>query len=421
MRFTTFLILGFFLTAATQSAQATSQWSRKYKRSCQSCHTAFPRLNYFGEKFMKNGYQDPDNSIADGGTLRKKTYGDLDLNTYIGDFLGVRVDINAVKYQSNHLAIDDKKTASSLDLGKFGWAQIFAAGSISKNISFFNEIEYGGTGTLKHGWARLGFHNIFDTTAVNLYVGKLSPADFTVHSDRLRLLSVKGLAIGRKSSLTGGATTAEAESSPRDGQYGLQYYGYKNGLTWALGSSNGGETSDNNGELNHWASLMWQSQADNSFEGSGLSLMYYAGTDTANSGSGGSNQITNDFNRIIPGLNIRFKDWDIIASYTVGEDDNDGLTSTAKKTEFNGKTIIVSKMLSSKHHAGIQYDDLRYDDPDQGNADQERLTLRYSCFLKENVALHFLLDRDLLGKNDANDANKKYHASTFTLNLRTMF
>ena len=41
----------------SENVNATSQWARKFGMSCSSCHTIFPRLNSFGEEFLKNGYQ----------------------------------------------------------------------------------------------------------------------------------------------------------------------------------------------------------------------------------------------------------------------------------------------------------------------------------------------------------------------------
>jgi len=63
--------LQFFIFGLQDKANATSQWARKYKTSCSTCHNAFPRLNYYGERFMLNGYQDPDAESPDGGVLAK--------------------------------------------------------------------------------------------------------------------------------------------------------------------------------------------------------------------------------------------------------------------------------------------------------------------------------------------------------------
>lgn len=54
-------VMGLFIlaliVASFTDANATAQWSRKYGISCTACHTVFPRLNSFGEEFLKNGYQ----------------------------------------------------------------------------------------------------------------------------------------------------------------------------------------------------------------------------------------------------------------------------------------------------------------------------------------------------------------------------
>lgn len=385
-----------------------------------TCHTTFPRLNYYGELFMKNGYQDPFDEKKDGSELRKKSYGSVDLTTYLGDLVGARASLNVVGYDTHGAKIDNKKRESSIDVGEFKFTQLFVAGSIFKNVSFFDEIEFDGSGNLKHGWARVGFHNIFNTSAINFFIGKVSPADFTTHSDRLRLLSNKTLALGRKSSLTAGAATAEAESSPRDGQNAIQYYGSLKGLTWSLGTGNGSESDDANGEMNYWGSLMFQAHDDGPLQGSGASLLYYDGTDTTNSGAGGLAQIKNEWYRVVPGINVRYEDWDVIASWTKGEDKNDSLSIPATKTEYQGKSLIVSRMIGLKMHAGFQYDDLRYERAEMGT-DQERISGRFSYLPRENFVFHFILERDLLGSTDEDDNGKKYHDTTFTCNMRTMF
>ncbi len=43
----------------TDEAQAIPTFSRKYRTSCITCHTIFPKLNDTGEAFRRNGYQFP--------------------------------------------------------------------------------------------------------------------------------------------------------------------------------------------------------------------------------------------------------------------------------------------------------------------------------------------------------------------------
>ena len=46
-------------------ADAIPAFSRKYKTSCATCHTAFPKLTAFGEAFRRNGFQFPDGGDAE--------------------------------------------------------------------------------------------------------------------------------------------------------------------------------------------------------------------------------------------------------------------------------------------------------------------------------------------------------------------
>src|SRR5512142_2440541 len=40
-------------------AGAIPAFARKYETSCQTCHTAFPKLTPFGEAFRRNSYRFP--------------------------------------------------------------------------------------------------------------------------------------------------------------------------------------------------------------------------------------------------------------------------------------------------------------------------------------------------------------------------
>src|SRR5688500_8625782 len=51
------LIAVFLLSSAVDRADAIPAFARKYKTSCATCHSPFPRLNEFGERFAANGFQ----------------------------------------------------------------------------------------------------------------------------------------------------------------------------------------------------------------------------------------------------------------------------------------------------------------------------------------------------------------------------
>ncbi|MBI2834047.1 MAG: hypothetical protein HYX76_06435, partial [Acidobacteria bacterium] len=58
LRFVTGILATLFVLAATD-ALAIPAWARKYRTSCSTCHTVFPKLNYFGKAFRNNGYRFP--------------------------------------------------------------------------------------------------------------------------------------------------------------------------------------------------------------------------------------------------------------------------------------------------------------------------------------------------------------------------
>ena len=148
------------------SALAVSQWSRKYKTACATCHTVFPRLNYYGERFARNGYQD----------LNAAEPAEVGLGN-VEDWFGARVSLSPVEYQAKGLTVNGSKRGL-WSFGKTPWLQLFTATSITRNISFFDELQLGATARqafeVEHGWFRIGFHNLLGPKGlVNIRAGRL--------------------------------------------------------------------------------------------------------------------------------------------------------------------------------------------------------------------------------------------------------
>src|SRR5512146_449997 len=72
------------LGASAHRAAAVPAFARKYKTSCTTCHTIFPKLNPFGEQFRRNGFRFPGidsdvvkaEPVALGTDAQKKTFPD---------------------------------------------------------------------------------------------------------------------------------------------------------------------------------------------------------------------------------------------------------------------------------------------------------------------------------------------------------
>ncbi|MEE9215424.1 MAG: hypothetical protein V3U54_11655, partial [Thermodesulfobacteriota bacterium] len=118
----------FFLLIAgmNNEANATSQWARKYKTSCSTCHNAFPRLNYYGERFMLNGYQDPDAGNPDGSVLAKRKINENLSLENLSNHLGVRLNLTPVQIKTDKLMVNDEKQTETT-FGNPNWFQLFFA------------------------------------------------------------------------------------------------------------------------------------------------------------------------------------------------------------------------------------------------------------------------------------------------------
>ncbi|MBI3597588.1 MAG: hypothetical protein HY203_10590, partial [Nitrospirae bacterium] len=117
-------VLTFLLLADLHSAQANPGFARRFGFSCVMCHSAFPKLNSFGEAFGRNGYQLP------GQDVRNITEGFGDPKLYLEKnvSLGFRVD-SALRY-TNDTDVHTDFQAPLL-------AKIFASGYLQKDITFY--------------------------------------------------------------------------------------------------------------------------------------------------------------------------------------------------------------------------------------------------------------------------------------------
>lgn len=149
------ILLMLMLHGIVIDAHAFSQRSRKYQVSCNTCHTAFARLNYFGETFMRNGFQIP--GSEDGDTEKKVQVSDRLFLDEVGNFTGVRLNWQPVEVMT-HARRENGKARTAFNLGNPVWVQLFTAGSIHKNASVFIETEFSTTGAFHNNWFRLGLH-----------------------------------------------------------------------------------------------------------------------------------------------------------------------------------------------------------------------------------------------------------------------
>ena len=257
------LALTAFLLTNVQTAEAVSQFSRKYEVECSTCHTVFPRLNSFGEKFMRNGFQWPGEK-PDGSTEGKKELSEDLAIDKVGNWLGGGVTLRVAEFKTNDLTRNGVKQ-DSFNIGNPTALQFFVAGSIFKNVSLFIEQEFEGD-EVGFDWFHLFFTNLYGTQ-VNFQVGKLSPAEFTPFADRLRIWQSSDVLNVKSSGGLGENSVNIRQSRP-----GIQYYGYSGPVVWFAGADNGKNFKDTDRAKNFWGGLRLYlpTSLEGPFEGSSV-------------------------------------------------------------------------------------------------------------------------------------------------------
>lgn len=407
-----------------KKAVATSQWARKYDVNCQTCHTAFPRLSFFGEQFKRNGYQMP--GTEDGDENKTEVNEHLFIDK-LQNLFGLRINITPARFQMNTLTTNGVRK-NNLSFGNPNWLQLFTAGSIFKNTSIFieTEIDSNGTSVAHNNWMVLGFENIFKTSLFNVRVGKLSPMENVSQSGRLRMIpSVRIEAIS--GIVSGGGYSAAAEAAALAGQGvttansthddavplanaspSIEVYGYKGPVLYSVGVTNGRGLTDSNKYKNFFGTLRLDLE-DGPLAGSNISGWGYLGWDTANNAR--ARQVDR-FWRTTGSANLRWKDLDVVALFVYGRDDNWNLLPTKTRQNSKGISGQVGYLISPMLFTALQYD---WVDGTDGSDNFNRLSPCFTVMLRENMRI------DLIGRIDLRNTPTTGRQHEVAVNIRSMF
>ncbi len=402
-----------------ENADATSQWGKKYDISCQVCHTAFPRLTYMGEKFMRDGYQ----FDQDGDENKNRVSSKLVLDE-LENLFGIRLNLRPVEFKTNSIR-EGGSPEDRITFGETNWVQFFVAGSIYKNTSVFIESEIDDNGKASFSWYKLGLHNLFGPQGTaNIVIGQQAPMEWMPASGRLRVMPDKeSLAWGPNSS--GGAGKDPDDKPIAEDSVGLagarpaiSFYGYQGPVVYFAGVSPGDKAGEDdlNKEVNYWAGGRVEA-TEGSFEGSAIGLFAMRGIDTA--GTATVSQTKNAFTRYsIQGV-LRSGPLDFTAAYTFGDDDNWTLATTSQEQKFAAYFAQAAYLFGSdnKYYATLRYEKLGYDDKTlAASDDNQNLGASIWYFPMENLKI------GLTALLDVEHANAHMNKSNlFHLTIRTMF
>jgi hypothetical protein len=189
------LILLFGLLGTTGRAWAIPAFARKYKTSCVTCHTIFPKLTPFGEQFRRNGYRFPGvdsdsvkaEPIALGTDESKKAFPDQAWPGTLSPFPAFALGLNGTTMihpdPKSGAAGGTGTTYFNAD-GLIAEGHLWAAGSIDDSITYFSELT-AADGGIELENASLFFNDLVGPAhALNLAVGKRTPTltSFGPHS-----------------------------------------------------------------------------------------------------------------------------------------------------------------------------------------------------------------------------------------------
>jgi hypothetical protein len=149
LRLVALTVLGVFAWGLP-TASAIPAFARKYRTSCQTCHTVFPKLNAFGVAFRLQGYRMPQETedmvkekpVALGAPAYKKLWPQAVWPGEIASAVPLAINAKFAYVNVSTLNPDGTVTRSNNDLQFPQEVNIFGAGTLGDHISYLTEITF---------------------------------------------------------------------------------------------------------------------------------------------------------------------------------------------------------------------------------------------------------------------------------------
>lgn len=325
--FLLFLIVSF---ALTDNSYAIPEFARKYKTSCVTCHSVYPKLNPFGEVFRINGYRFPEGDeekvkvepVKLGAEAYKRVWPDAvwpsDMPSY-----------SPLSFRSK-MAYTVEEDDEGVLVSEFGLPslQMMASGTFGEGVSFFvgaHLFEQNESGSIDRLFLRFNdlLTSFIPDKSLYLRVGQFIP-DIVPFASNHRGLTVTPYAFNNYSpaqghSFSGGHAHGTAPFGIEQFQLGVEAGGVLSSrFRYVLGLVNGnGISEDNNSSRDVYARLSYKfgglafdgtgavGSATSSLEKSfAVGVFGYSGTGTENKANYNFNRIGSDINFYLDKLNL---------------------------------------------------------------------------------------------------------------------
>lgn len=257
------VMTGLILFLFSPEAEAVPAFARKYATSCQTCHTAYPKLNSFGRAFRLLGYHMPGETedqikqpdVALGSEAYKRVWPKAVWPGRIPAQIPVSMTAQFLTEYSTHFEDGDLERVKN-DFIFPSEVALIAGGSAGDNISFFGEIAF--EQEVEHGEKNseaavehidLRFVRLInDSPVFNVKVGSFQPelVETFDHARRLTIsnydamFAVQTVALGGAAEVGGGHHGGGAGLAIPAVAEGFELYGVaRHRLLWAAGVVNG--------------------------------------------------------------------------------------------------------------------------------------------------------------------------------------
>jgi len=364
VHFTTLVVFGaLVLLAAVRPASAIPVFARKYGFNCTMCHSTFPRLNDFGQRYRANGYQLPGREQDDKTIL--ETPVPLALRTTFG-------------YTNDNF--DDVPGVDDVSLFRVSGLDLLSGGLLGKNIGYFmiytpeigdsNWVE-GQPGSLE--MANVIFSNLC-STKLNVRAGRFEPAYVPFSAKRNLSLSPYEI---YDFVFPGGPPLS-------DTQVGIELTGYCNrGYSYALGWLDGSETnetSDTPSDVYFRLAKVF-GQGEGQTAGQRLGFTGYFGQAKPDGLPGASRE---GFDRLGVDLALNHDKWNLGAQFLWGHD-GAALWGTPTDQDFCGGFVEVNYLPTTRFTGFTRFD---WVNPPLVSEDIARFTIGGRYHVQDNLAIH---------------------------------
>lgn len=232
-------VAGALVFVIPRTASAIPAFARKYRTSCFTCHTIYPKLNPFGEAFRRNGFRFPGTdsemvkqpTVSLGADAYKKMFPDAVWPGTLPESVPLSIGFNGqILFHpdtgSGGGTADNGASVNANSL--IEEAHLWAGGSFDDSITYFSELTVSSDG-IEIERAMVIFNDLVGPAhALNLWVGKGSSTltSFGPHSTYLGDTGLPSLAttalFGAKGAswmLTDNFQTAEVNGVVGDGRF----------------------------------------------------------------------------------------------------------------------------------------------------------------------------------------------------------